>query len=437
MKWHVVCRIGEADTFLPEVEESTDRCLVLHFCGGATNQRVRENVVATIEERYQATLSAQVHDFLHACMGAYLADLCIPRCTAGDRWSRDLTLHLPVFERSRWWNAGRSLRPVLEFLTGDHWAFSFRDRSPQAPDRACAEGTDLPARVCLLSGGLDSLVGAIDLLNDGGAVAFVSHHGGGMTPKFQNDVFQGLRTRYAGQSVENQFFVVGPQLGDGGEDTMRSRSILFLGLGIAVACALGDDVPLVVPENGLISLNVPLTGTRVGSSSTRTTHPHFITGVRRVLSQLAIPNEIRLPYRHVTKGEMLAQAADQGTLKSLLALTMSCSHPEVSRWQGATPGTHCGYCLPCLVRRAAVAAAGLEDADAEYTHSVREEALTGKRGSDLRAVKMALLRDKQSHTSNILRVLKAGPLPPEEVSAYADVYARGMAELDAFLHGGE
>ena len=109
MRWHVVCRVGEGDSFLPVVEESTDRRLVLHFSGGATNQRVRENVVATIEERYGVTLSASVYDFLYASMGAYLADLCIPRRTAGDRWSRDLSLHLPVFERSRWRSAGRSL----------------------------------------------------------------------------------------------------------------------------------------------------------------------------------------------------------------------------------------------------------------------------------------------------------------------------------------
>ncbi len=218
---------------------------------------------------------------------------------------------------------------------------------------------------------------------------------------------------------------------------MRSRSVLFLALGVAVASVLGDDAPLVVPENGLISLNIPLTGTRVGSSSTRTTHPHFIAGMRDVLSMLGIPVVIELPYRHATKGEMLKGVADEVALQAMLPLTMSCSHPEVSRWEGATPGTHCGYCFPCLIRRAAVTAAGLEAHDAQYTHDVRTDTPGGKKGRDLRALKMALHRLRESNAPPILHALEGGPLPQEEFPGFAEVYARGMSELDSFVHGGE
>jgi len=437
MKWHIVCRIEEEDSFLPELKTATDRCLILHFSGGATNRRVRESVIATIEKRYEVRLAAPVQDFVYASMGAYLADLCIPRATAEDRWSRTFVLHIPVYEQRRWRHAGKTLEATLGFLTGDAWEVSPRARSGEAPTSTSATGPKRPTKACLLSGGLDSLVGAIDLLSGGDGVAFVSHHGGGMTPKFQNETFDGLRRRFDGQCHKHQFFVVPPQLDGDGEDTMRSRSAMFLALGVAVAAALGDDVPLVVPENGLISLNVPLTGTRVGSSSTRTTHPYLISGVREVLSQLRIPNAIVLPYRHATKGEMLRNAVDVDALKALLALTMSCSHPEVSRWEGATPGTHCGYCFPCLIRRAAVTAAGFDDHDAKYTHDVRNAAPGGKKGSDLRAIRMALQRDRGSTAPTIFRVLKAGPLPQEELAAFADAYARGMRELDAFLFGGE
>lgn len=436
MKWHIVCRIGESDAFLPQIDAATSRCLILHFSGGAANRRVRESVVAGIEERYGVTLSAAVLDLLYACMGAYIADLCIPRRTADDRWSRDLTLHLPVFEERRWPGASRSFVSALRFLTGDTWAISARHRVGDRPEQSTATDPDAPTKVCLLSGGLDSLVGAIDLLSAGEAVAFVSHHGGGLTPKFQNTTLAGLRCHFEDQCVSNQFFVVGPQLDGNGENSMRSRSILFLGLGIAVASALGATGPLIVPENGLISLNVPLTGTRIGSSSTRTTHPHFITCVREMLSKLRIKNPIVLPYRHDTKGEMLAAVDRQDVLKSLLPETMSCSHPEVARWAGSTPGTHCGYCFPCIIRRAAVRAANLEDADSDYTIDIRTEVPEGKRGSDLRAVKMALCRNRQSTLPMIMRVLQSGPLPPDEATNYADVYERGMAELEAFISDG-
>lgn len=435
MKWHIVCRIGEGDTFLPEVDDALERCLVLHFSGGATNERVRESVVEFIEEKYEASLSGTIQDFLYASMGAYVADLCIPRRTAKDRWARELTLHLPVFMQSLWRRASRSLASTLKFLTGDEWTISTRERSGVVPDRLAAD-PELPGKVCLLSGGLDSLVGAIDLLSGGDAVAFVSHHGGGMTRKFQNDTFAALRAHYEDKCFENPFFVVGPNLGDDGESSTRSRSILFLGLGVAVAHALGDGVSVIVPENGLISLNVPLTGTRVGSSSTRTTHPYFIAGVRQVLGNLGIANDIVMPYRHMTKGEMLAGVNDREVLESIMARTMSCSHPEAARWNGATPGTHCGYCFPCLIRRAAVTAANMEEADADYTYDVRDSTPTGERGRDLRAVKMALARDEQSTKQSIFRVLEAGPLPPEEISAFADVYKRGMSELSTFLSSG-
>ncbi len=432
MKWHIVCRIGEEDTFLPEVE-AVDRCLVLHFSGGGTNQRVRESVVATIEKRYEATLSGSVQDFLYASMGAYIADLRIPRRTAEDRWSRALTLHLPVFVQSRWRSASRSFAAALEFLTGDDWTISVRERCGDRPEPSAPTDPELPRTVSLLSGGLDSLVGAIDLLSTGDAIAFVSHHGGGSTPKFQNDTFGTLRVRYGEQCSKNQFYVVGPKLGGDGEPSKRSRSMLFFGLGVAVANAIGETVPVVVPENGLISLNIPLTRTRSGSSSTRTTHPHFIARLRQALIDLGVSNDIEMPYRHLTKGEMLANAADRDALETMLPLTMSCSHSEVARWKGATPGVHCGYCFPCLIRRAAVTAAGLEEADAPYTFDVRHRAPTGTRASDLRAVKIALARDAQSGSPNSFRVLEAGPLPSDEILEFVGVYGRGMSELVAFL----
>ena len=433
MKWHIISRIGEADTYEPALEGSEDYPLLLHFSGGAADTRVRESAVSAIEERYEATLSGRAHDFLYASMSAYIADLCVPRQSATDRWSRSFVLHLPVFDSDRWLQAAPNLCDALRFLTGDEWEIRTRDRAGDTPVPRRCENEDRPRTVSLLSGGVDSLVGAIDLLDKGIPVAFVSHHGGGLTPKFQNDTYTALRAQYGDVYSENQFFVVGPQIDDHGESSMRSRSVLFLGLGIAVATVLGDDVPLFVPENGLISLNIPLTRTRSGSSSTRTTHPHFIQGIRSVLEALSIPNRIEMPYRHMTKGEMLSGVADKQVLESVMSQTMSCSHPEVARWSGNTPGTHCGYCVPCLIRRAAVHAAGLEHCDAPYTCDVRVNRPTETRARDLRAFEIALCREALGRVPSFLRVLESGPLPAEEVGAFAGVFERGMGEVSAFL----
>ena len=40
---------------------------------------------------------------------------------------------------------------------------------------------------------------------------------------------------------------------------------------------------------------------------------------------------------------------------------MSCSHPDVGRMRGESETQHCGTCLPCVIRRAAIKSAGIKD----------------------------------------------------------------------------
>src|SRR5262249_11055680 len=143
---------------------------------------------------------------------------------------------------------------------------------------------------------------------------------------------------------------------------MRSRSLLFLALGTAAASVYGPTVPLSVPENGYMSLNVPLTVTRLSSLSTRTTHPYFIGLFRRFLAAVGLATPIEFQSHVRPKGEMLATAKNQPMPRSAASLTMSCAPPEAGRHTKAVPSLHCGYCVPCLIRRAAMHAAEVPDA---------------------------------------------------------------------------
>ena len=67
----------------------------------------------------------------------------------------------------------------------------------------------------------------------------------------------------------------------------------------------GDVVELLIPENGFISLNIPLTPLRLGSLSTRTTHPLFIQQMQDILDALDFRVRLSNPYQFKTKGEML------------------------------------------------------------------------------------------------------------------------------------
>jgi hypothetical protein len=203
-------------------------------------------------------------------------------------------------------------------------------------------------------------------------------------------------------------------------------------LGIAVASGLRGG-RIVVPENGFISLNIPLTISRLGSFSTRTTHPFLISLLRDVLSVLDIDVHLEMPYRHMTKGEMLQNCADQRTLAKGLGATMSCAHPSAGRFQGGhDPNQHCGYCIPCLIRRAAISSWG--DDPTRYTWSNLGASLTPGRGADLRAVRLALDHYAQD-PPRLSDLLAAGPLPGNTADriAYLGVFRRGLAELQAFV----
>lgn len=83
-----------------------------------------------------------------------------------------------------------------------------------------------------------------------------------------------LKIQYAVDSKRFFRFYAASQ--NGAEDTTRSRSLMFFAHAIVLASGIGHHVDLYVPENGVISLNIPLTVMRLGSLSTRTTHPYFM-----------------------------------------------------------------------------------------------------------------------------------------------------------------
>jgi 7-cyano-7-deazaguanine synthase in queuosine biosynthesis len=224
-------------------------------------------------------------------------------------------------------------------------------------------------------------------------------------------------------------------LPDEHENTTRSRSLLFIALALLAASACGPNVPVWMPENAYISLNVPLTGARVGSLSTRTTHPQFIADLTSVLGAVGLTNEIRNPFENMTKGEVLARSVRNDLLARLAPRTISCAHPEANRYD-ADPSrrrfANCGYCYPCIVRRAAMHKVGW-DRGGDYLYDVLRDPRLLERGSgrgeDARAV-VAMIRDRKGLSGSPLAVLRSGPLPAgTNLAAVAAMHRRGSDEL--------
>ncbi len=334
-----------------------------------------------------------------------------------------------------WGSAVADLNEALDFLTGDRWSIrlpTIERAEPPAP------ATTADA-VCLFSGGLDSLTGAIDLLEDGKAIVLAGHYEGGQAPKRQTELHARLAATYGSARVELRQLFIAPDTDRAGqarplpktrENTMRGRSVLFLSAGFAMASALGGAVPLHIPENGLIGINVPLTGSRPASLSTRTTHPYFLHLLQRVVSAIGLRSDLANPYRLMTKGEMLQASKAPTVLADLVPRSISCSHPEAARFtrNPKRPQGNCGYCYPCLIRQASLHRAGI--ADGPYAYDLQREyglITSTSKGASL----LALVRNL-ADPARATDVLRTGPIPNSETGAFGDLYLRGREEMTAW-----
>jgi hypothetical protein len=402
---------------MPEIAQG-EQALVVPFNIPDHPAAIQHRLVETFA-RFGITPSQAASDLLCAAIAAYTGDVRAARGEAYDQWTRDLVLHLAVQNVTGWNEGSTILAQLLSFLTGDHWVVTVRQTStpllPFTSNRTGGSGQYQGRSVCLFSGGLDSFLGAVDLLFTEGYGVLVGHHsaGNGPTSTSQSRALAILRTAFGeDQSPFIQAWVSPPKGRQrASESTTRGRSILFLGLGIAAADGLRAP-RLIVPENGFISLNVPLTPTRLGSFSTRTTHPYLISLLRRLLTALGIEVEVVLPYQFQTKGEMLANSQREDLLPRGIAATMSCSHPSVGRFAGErNANQHCGYCVPCIIRRAAIATVMSDPT--QYTYQDLSQSFSPGRGSDLRAFRLALDRYDQRQP-RFIDVLAAGPLPGDD-----------------------
>jgi 7-cyano-7-deazaguanine synthase in queuosine biosynthesis len=437
MKWHVIAKVGTEDNYIPNIEADAPRLFVT-FDSPDDPFRMREHVLSNLHKCYGRLPSSVVTDLLYLAMATYAADMSIKRSITDDDWTREITIHVPVTDPQLWINASEIVTKMISFLTGDKWSIEFRERIDTANPEPIQVEAFLPTKVSLFSGGMDSLIGALDLLAGEDKIAFVGHYGGGKTKTFQDKIVNKISEVYPGRFNIHRIHVLPPLIiAKKGETTMRSRSILFIALGLAVADVCGEGVPLNIPENGLISLNVPLTGARDGSASTRTTHPYFISLFRELLIELNINHPLNLPYKFMTKGEMLRQVTNQQLLARIVPLSMSCAHPEAERWHGGASNQHCGYCFPCIIRQASSYAANLEDGAMSVDIVNHPPDYNAKKGHDLRAVKISLARIRNRSLNRVVfDVLDSGPIPPEELQSYVDVYRRGMEEVSAFIRSG-
>lgn len=371
-------------------------------------------------------------DLLVVANTIYLVDQLVPRSHFPDNWTRELSVVIPVENAPLWNEVSALLSDALQFLTGDKWQLAFKGRPlpiyHHRHRRLKPKAILAASTVCLLSGGLDSLVGAINLLEEQDqAITLVSHYDLGSTAKkAQTNLAKGLQKAYPLRINLIQGRVGGVSYISGSssifsqvqnprakETTFRSRSIVFLALGLYVAKRHSNefDAPLFIPENGFIALNPPLTDARIGSCSTKTTHPIFLEKFQTITQQLGIANSISNPLMTRSKGEVLAQASNQALVQELARQSVSCAHPTRRQGWYRRDVSHCGYCIPCLFRRASLHKIDL-DYGSDYGFDVwaGELGLTEEIASDFRAV-LSWVFDARYDTRSVQSMVNRLRLP--------------------------
>lgn len=389
-------------------------------------------------------------DLLILAAHVYLADTRISRNQESqDSWTRELQLLVPVSNTDLWNSAKPLIKELLDFLTGDLWTINFRARPKrfsfiiEKPEIRLDDTPITFDSLSLFSGGLDSLIGAVDLLERDYNTVFISHATDSDSSNAQYLLYEKLRGYYTKANFSwlrlgKMGFSKGIVKNVRSESSTRSRSFLFFALGVFVGTALKNDFVLRVPENGFIALNVPLNILRLGANSTRTTHPFYINNWNKLLESLEIHGIIENPYWDKTKGEMIKECANLEFIKELIPISMSCSSPSKSRWL-KRKHEHCGYCVPCLIRRAAIVATLGPEYDSTLDYTVLDLTDLSNRkkpGEQVRSFMFAIERLRKNPAIAPILIHKSGSLASEysRLNQLTDVYRRGLEEVANLIH---
>ena len=349
--------------------------LHLNLTGPQKNIRLR---VQDITTRMMANVPDLVMDLLELAAYVYSADCATSRGgpmmrAMGADWRRRFRFVIPVRNPGLWSSSPviDALTDTLGFLTEDEYQFEFEKHrgAPEAQEYlelgSLTPGFD-PDAVVLFSGGLDSLAGVVELvLGHNKKAALVSHHSSTKVAARQRRLVATLR-KVAPGMLQHFPVLLQKQQSLTKDYTFRSRSFVFASLAAAISHMLGKQ-RILMCENGIVSINLPIARQLVGARSSRTTHPKALACFGLLFEALfeKDPPRVENPLFWRTKAEVVQLIGNHGC-SHLIDPTVSCSHVH----EITTKQPHCGECSQCVDRRFGVLGAGLEehDPEARYRH---------------------------------------------------------------------
>lgn len=295
-----------------------------------------------------------------------------------EAWARSFEFHIPVLDLDFWSDTKtkKALNDALTFMTGDRgysFIFSQSDKNPaeilnkqislfsgeyQSIDEA--ENTD----IMLFSGGLDSLAGAVQRLNENmeRSLCVVSHKSNKTVTHTQRVLIDELNKQYGNRVKPYSFECCNHDGLKSKDETQRTRIFLFSAIAFSM-CHCFSKNSFYVYENGITSMNLSKQADVINARASRTTHPKTLELLRRFYKLLKPSFDIIAPYYNHTKAEIMEVFKEYNSLH-LIASSVSCSSSRTK--PGQAP--HCGCCSQCIDRRFSLYAAGINEYDAEYAN---------------------------------------------------------------------
>lgn len=397
----------------------------------------------------QQVIEPLYEDLFVIGLSIFAVDKRVSRRLFTNCWTRNLSVSIPVIEYDKWKLCSESWEKLLNFLTGDDWKISFRKTEKiyslrKNPNRKHIDVSECNC-VSLFSGGLDSFCGAIKLWDEGKTPCFIGHNEYPKLRLKQEGFVEAFQRKYSEHKINFISFSANSRAPKtcegislkGTENTSRGRSLLFLCVALSIAGIIGNNVPVYIPENGFIGLNLPLTDSRKGTCSTRTTHPHFLREFNSIIKSVGIQNEIINFFAYSTKREIVDSVKENECFQQFYSDTISCSHPCQARWNKNGNNRYpinCGYCYPCLIRKSSLINCN-DNPDTYSFNGDKIEFLNSfsetDKVNDLKAVLTAVYQSKRLADEDLKRKIKyTGRLSKDEVDWFLNVYRKTMADLE-------
>lgn len=353
----------------------------LRTAGPGKNVRVELN---DIGRQLSHNIEPALIDLVEIAALVYVADQMQTRGkhdveTMGAAWRRQMRFEIPVRVPGLWKSpeVSDALQELLSFLSEDQYEFTFsKYKHPPALESYLNFGSvpskSPPESVVLFSGGLDSLGGTLDeVIRDKRSVLLVTHASASTKRERHYTLRNMISSATSGPKPQFISIRADKKHRSEREYTQRARSFMYASFAVAVA-RMADLDAIRFYENGVVSLNLPLSPQVVGSRATRTTHPRVLTSMRKLYSLITGTSfGVTNGFLWKTKSDVVGDIVKLGH-GAMIDWSTSCTHTRKYR----TDQPHCGECSQCIDRRFAILSSGAEQFEPadRYRHRLLTDA---------------------------------------------------------------